>query len=98
MREELSERMLLSFDMKSEIYLLDVYLEEYVEEVLLFKDHDSLDTHRTGKGRKEQSFLRKQLFKNKKVGTCGICGNQYPLDLSVAAHIKRDRNARGKSV
>ncbi|MGN7352371.1 MULTISPECIES: HNH endonuclease [unclassified Paenibacillus] len=89
LREELSERMLLSFDMKSEIYLPDVSPEEYEEEVLLFEDHDSLDTHRTGKGRKEQPFLRKQLFKNKKVGSCGICGNQYPVDLLVAAHIKK---------
>ncbi|MGD0032533.1 HNH endonuclease [Paenibacillus illinoisensis] len=89
MREELSERMLSFFDLKSEIYLPDVSEEEYEKEILQFEDHDNLDTYRTGKGRKEQPFLRKQLFKNKKVGTCGICGNQYPVDLLVAAHIKK---------
>ncbi|RPE10724.1 HNH endonuclease [Paenibacillus polymyxa] len=89
LREELSERILSSFDLKSEIYLPDVSEEEYEQEILQFEDHDNLDTNRSGKGRKEQSFLRRKLFKNKKVGVCGICGNQYPVDLLVAAHIKK---------
>ncbi|WP_433581274.1 HNH endonuclease [Paenibacillus amylolyticus] len=89
MREELSERMLSSFNLKSEIYLPDVSEEEYEQEILHFEGNDSLDTHRSGKGRKEQSFLRKQLFKNKKFGVCGICGKEYPVDLLVAAHIKK---------
>ncbi|WP_031463669.1 hypothetical protein [Paenibacillus polymyxa] len=89
LREELSERILSSFDLRSEIYLPDISEEEYEQELLQFEDHDNLDTNRLGKGRKEQSFLRKQLFKNKKVGVCGICGNQYPVDLLVAAHIKK---------
>jgi len=39
--------------------------------------------------RKEQSFLRDYLFKNKLLSVCGICGKEYPVDLLVAAHIKR---------
>lgn len=87
--EELSERVLTLFDLKSEVYFPEVSEEEFEQEVLQFNDHKELDTNRSVKGRKEQTFLRKQLFRNKKNGVCGICGKEYPVDLLVAAHIKK---------
>jgi predicted restriction endonuclease len=38
--------------------------------------------------RKEQSFLRRRLFKTT-THKCTICGKEYPVDVLVAAHIKR---------
>lgn len=38
--------------------------------------------------RKEQQRLRAQLLAGKPAGTCSICGNQFPVDFLVAAHIK----------
>lgn len=89
LNEQRSERLLQSFDLKSEIYLPDLTEEEYKEEILQFDDHDDLDTNHQGRGRKEQPFLRKYLFKNEKEGVCGICGKRYPVTLLVAAHIKK---------
>ncbi|MCL6605654.1 MAG: HNH endonuclease [Paenibacillus sp.] len=89
LNEERSERILTVFDLKSEVYLPEVTEEEFEEEVLKFDPEDDLDTNHSGKGRKEQPFLRKQLFKNRKFGYCGICGKHYPVNMLVAAHIKK---------
>jgi hypothetical protein len=59
---------------------------DYEEAVKLLGD---LDEQREALARKEQSFLRKWLFGSQQQGTCGICGRTYPVDLLVAAHIKR---------
>jgi hypothetical protein len=89
LNEERSERILTAFDLKSEIYLPEVTEEEYIEEVLGLEIEGDLDTNHSGRGRREQPFLRKQLFKNKKSGYCGICGKYYPVNMLVAAHIKK---------
>jgi len=89
LKEELSERILTWFDLESQIYFPEITEEEYREEVLHLEVNDELDIKHSGKRRKEQSFLRRQLFQNKKIGTCGICGKKYPVDLLVAAHIKK---------
>lgn len=47
-----------------------------------------LDGRRLAKVRKEQQFLRTYLFRRKAVGTCGLCGRDFPVELLVAAHIK----------
>ncbi|MGS0531984.1 HNH endonuclease [Bacillus mycoides] len=49
----------------------------------------SLDNEIKGKARKEQGILRGYLFNDKKTCNCGICGKEYPIDLLVAAHIKK---------
>ncbi|GGH17231.1 HNH endonuclease [Paenibacillus segetis] len=89
LNEERSDRILTALDLKSEVYLPEITEEEYKEEILQFNIDDDLDVQHSGKRRKEQSFLRRQLFQNKRVGVCGICGKQYPVDLLVAAHIKK---------
>ncbi|RJX41794.1 HNH endonuclease [Paenibacillus pinisoli] len=85
---ERSERILEAFDLKSEVYLPDVSEEEYQNEVIRITAADDLDIAHSGTRRKEQPFLRRQLFKNRKHGHCGICGKMYPVNLLIAAHIK----------
>ena len=56
---------------------------------VLIKDEHNLDKAILTLQRKEQGFLRKYLFHNKTEGTCGICGFNLPVDLLIAAHIKK---------
>jgi hypothetical protein len=53
-----------------------------------------LDKVVAGTTRTEQNFLRQELFKKDKFSmkesdVCAICGNEYPINLLVAAHIKK---------
>ena len=50
--------------------------------------YEELDQKRVVLVRREQSFLRQYLFGENEVGTCVICGNELPVFLLVAAHIK----------
>lgn len=87
--DDKSDRVLMAFDLKSEVYLPEVTLEEYRDAVNNYNPMGDLDIKSKGNKRKEQPFLRRQLFKNKKVAHCGICKKEYPVDLLVAAHIKK---------
>jgi hypothetical protein len=49
---------------------------------------ETLDEQVTATRRKEQGFLREHLFGNGDMGTCAICGEEMPVTLLVAAHIK----------
>ncbi|WP_142383666.1 hypothetical protein [Bacillus sp. V5-8f] len=48
-----------------------------------------MDVIRLAKGRREQAFLRKELFNNKHTDMCCICGKEYLIEFLVAAHIKK---------
>ncbi len=39
--------------------------------------------------RKEQRLLRQRLFGSDPIGCCAICGKEFPVQLIVAAHVKR---------
>ena len=47
-----------------------------------------LDEERRVLTRKEQTFLRKYLFRGDHHGVCFLCGAELPIELLVAAHIK----------
>ncbi|MFC1567819.1 hypothetical protein ACFL3K_01275 [Pseudomonadota bacterium] len=49
----------------------------------------STDTDATVKVRKEQQLLRTLLFENNQSMNCAICGEHYPIDLLITAHIKK---------
>jgi len=49
----------------------------------------NLEGDSVAKFRKEQSFLRAYLLKGKEVEKCSLCGESFPFDLLVAAHIKK---------
>jgi hypothetical protein len=54
---------------------------------------DSLDAISKSSQRKEQSFLRRALFGSPpydhKVSNCSICGEGYPVEFLVTAHVKK---------
>lgn len=50
--------------------------------------YEELDQQRVVLVRREQSFLRQYLFGENEMGACAICGNELPVFLLVAAHIK----------
>ena len=52
-------------------------------------EHTPLDVERTRLERTEQTFLRETLFSNKRIATCCICGEEYPVEFLVAAHTKK---------
>lgn len=54
---------------------------------------DNLDNVTVSTSRKEQKFLRDNLFKNKSIDTCCICHNSYPIQFLTAAHIKKRSKA-----
>jgi hypothetical protein len=50
--------------------------------------YDELNRKIEGLARREQSFLRRHLFQDRETGHCVICGDDLPVPLLVAAHIK----------
>ncbi|WP_421663698.1 HNH endonuclease [Lysinibacillus telephonicus] len=88
LNEDKSNALLGYFDLESEIAIQPVSGDEYKEIIESF-DLDTLDIDGKSKSRAEQAFLRKALFENKTIGTCGICGKEYPISFLVAAHIKK---------
>jgi len=97
--DEISNRLSEGFSIKSELYYPDVSDRDFqsalqTEEKLLkqieeLKSEDSLDVDVAGSSRKEQAYLRKKLFNNKKEEICGICHRKIPVPLLTAAHIKK---------
>lgn len=84
--EEKSVNVLSAFDLESETYFPDITDEELDKE---FQNEEDLDTKSTTTGRKEQSRIRRLLFKNKPTGICSICNKEYPVKFLWAAHIKK---------
>lgn len=81
-----SEAAIVAFDLESEVY----YPESAVAEAeKAFEFDTTLDKTSKTTIRKEQAALRKILFHNRPTATCCICGNEYPVELLVAAHIKK---------
>ena len=57
-----------------------------IKDIIKLEDTDKITI---SKSRKEQSYLRDFLFKNKKTEQCGICNNELPIDLLWCSHIKK---------
>ncbi|QIO06638.1 hypothetical protein [Acinetobacter shaoyimingii] len=53
-----------------------------------FSDEVDLDYDSKSKSRKEQALLRLHLTQGKDEAKCTICGDVYPTDFLIAAHIK----------
>ncbi|RDW17664.1 hypothetical protein [Oceanobacillus chungangensis] len=62
-----------------------------LEEELALNKYDDSELDKKGEitYRVEHKDLRKHLFKGKISERCGICGKEYPVNLLVAAHIKK---------
>ena len=87
--EEKSENIINYFDLASETYTPEITKKDFEQIVKEFDPNAPLDAYGRIRVRKEQSFLRKYLFNNKIFGVCGICGNEYPVNLLIASHIKK---------
>lgn len=87
--EEKSLKVLDHFKFNSNKYFEEVTINQYKALIDQFIEYDSLETSRIGKTRKEQAFLRKALFGNQTNGFCGICHNEFPVELLITAHIKK---------
>lgn len=83
--EEKSDAVLNYYELDSSIYFPTVSVEQY-NAVL---NADSLDASTKSNMRKEQGFLRSNLFGGKKAGECCICGKTYPIQFLITAHIKK---------
>lgn len=87
--EEKSIRICEEFDLQSDTHFPEIGFEEYKNVIKNFDPNRPLDAKGKAMVRTEQSFLRKALFGGKSVANCGICGSTYPVNLLVAAHIKK---------
>lgn len=66
-----------------------VSIDDYKNTLSNLENADKLDTEYMARRRKEQSFLRNYLFGNDKYFECGICGEKFPIDMLITAHIKK---------
>ena len=89
LNDEKSEKILSELDLHSTRIMDDISKEEYDSEIEKLMDKDHLDRPVSSTSRVEQAYLRKVLFDGKTEYRCGICGNVYPIDLLITAHIKK---------
>ena len=86
MSEEKSSGLFESFDLASDVYFPNVTDEEYHQAA---DELDVDDQSRQVKVRKEQGFLRKQLFGRRFTENCAICDKKINVQFLVCAHIKK---------
>ncbi|MCP1726522.1 hypothetical protein J2T60_000487 [Natronospira proteinivora] len=86
--EDVSAPVVYGYQLESHVYFPIVSEDEYKEIVQEIDRTRPLDTKGWSRLRKEDGFLRDQLFRGKVVEECGICGNKYPTQFLIAAHIK----------
>ena len=86
--ETKSENFLSSFELISELHQPTYTPEQHIEKYV----GKSLEKRTETQARLEQSSLRKILLKGASKADCSICGNQFPEQFLVAAHIKKRAN------
>ncbi len=86
--ERASSHVLYAYDLESQIYFPQVTEEEYRQIVESYDPTEPMDATRRALKRKEEGFLRFNLFHGKAMADCGICGRHIPTQFLIAAHIK----------
>jgi len=86
--ERASANVLYAFDLESQVYFPLVPEDEYKRIVQSFNPTEPVDASRRALMRKEEGFLRNQLFRGRAMAECAICGRTYPTQFLVAAHVK----------
>lgn len=84
--EDISERLITYFKLRSGVYYPAVTVDEYRK---VIDANQVLDKKGQITQRTEQSFLRNFLFKKKFSEKCSICQKDYPIQFLVASHIKQ---------
>jgi hypothetical protein len=82
-----SENVLTAFPFLTRPTLITA--EKYRAAVDALETARSLDRKVEALARIEQSYLRQLLFREHATARCAMCGEEYPVDLLVAGHIKR---------
>jgi hypothetical protein len=90
--QEKSERILDAFDLRSDRYQAEEAIsasafEEAVGAAL--SGLEETDQKGIAAIRREQTYLRQHLFRGKVKERCSVCGEELPVDLLVASHIKK---------
>lgn len=86
--EDVAAPVVHGYQLESSVYFPIVSEDEYKQVVQEIDRSSPLDTEGRGRLRKEDGFLRDYHFRGKVVEECGICGNKYPTQFLIAAHIK----------
>lgn len=85
---EKSAKILCTLKLSSETIYPDISMTDF-QNATIEIDKLPLDLKRFTLARAEQGFLRKSLFGDNRYARCCICGESYPVELMVAAHIKK---------
>ena len=90
LNDEKSNMFLDEFPLQKETRLPKITEKDYFKIIKnRFNTTDDLDGKVQSSYRKEQSFLRDTLFKNKFTDKCALCGKEYPVEFLCCAHIKK---------
>jgi hypothetical protein len=89
LRPEQSLQVLRVFDLESEIFLEEISEEDYDSLVLKLDSLMETESEIITTRRLEQSYLKRNLFGRKVIGTCACCKKDYPISYLVTAHIKK---------
>lgn len=89
--EAQSANVLDAFNLGSRTYDDPISEDAYADLVkeMAFDPDEAIDEPTRARRRKEQGKLRAYLFGQSKQGSCGLCGRLLPVELLVAAHIKK---------
>lgn len=63
--------------------------DELLKSLLLLEENKELDMAAKRKARMEQGILRELLFHGKVTERCACCGNEFPVNYLITAHIKK---------
>jgi hypothetical protein len=78
-----------AFDLYNDTYIEAVDKTSFDHIVDHLETLTETDSETKSYRRLEQGYLKSQLFGKKTIGTCGMCKNEFPVSLLVAAHIKK---------
>ena len=88
-----SELVLNAFDLRSDRYQPDVDKKSFEDAVkTTLSGLKDTDEQYVAAARVEQSYLRKHLFQRKARERCSLCGEELPVDLLIASHVKKRSN------
>lgn len=87
---EKSAKLDAAFDLHSTRHVAPESREGANDDVMSrFEGVESLDVSRVGRTRREQAYLRSALLGRNNTARCCLCGEVYPVDMIVIAHIKK---------
>lgn len=84
-----SQKFLNRYELESEVHVPEISPEEYEQAVKKLSELQEPEVEYLTKIRKEQRYLKKQLFGDKKIAECACCHEKFPVSFLITAHIKK---------